>query len=406
MKKYSYSTLDTFKKCPLKFKYKKLERVEALLEESVEAFLGTRVHQSLKKLYDDLMMVKTLSLDELLEYYNSQWERNWSESIKIRKKEYDLEHYRKTGERCITNYYQRYSPFDKDKTLGLEMKIGISLGLYGKYGLEGVIDRVTQLPNGKYEIHDYKTTIRGGNCPSQVEIDSDKQLALYQIGLIQRWEDVKEVNLVYHYLAFDKDFRTHRTQEELENLKEETVKLMDEIEQARIENNFPAKVSALCEWCEYRHICPEQKHLYSVETLPLDQYLKDDGVQLVNQYIQLKHQETSLKSEIENLKEMIFQFAEKENLKAIKGSGYKLRIRIEDKEVLPSQSSDPNLKEKLEEQVKVLGKWMEVSKLDSYALLRKLKSDEWEEETRKKLREFVSSRRDRQIYPSKLKEEE
>ncbi|MCJ7507982.1 MAG: PD-(D/E)XK nuclease family protein [candidate division Zixibacteria bacterium] len=406
MKKYSYSTLDTFNKCPLKFKYKKLERAEALLEESVEAFLGTRVHQSLKKLYDDLMMVKTLSLDELLEYYNSQWERNWSESIKIRKKEYDLEHYRKTGERCITNYYQRYSPFDKDKTLGLEMKIDISLDSSGKYGLEGVIDRVTQLPNGKYEIHDYKTAIRGGNCPSQVEMDSDKQLALYQIGLIQRWKDVKEVDLVYHYLAFDKDFRTHRTKEELENLKKETTELMDEIEQARIENNFPARVSALCEWCEYRHICPEQKHLYLVESLPINEYLKDDGVQLVNQYIQLKDQETSLKSEIENLKEIIFQFAEKENLKAIKGSEYKLKIRIEDKEVFPSQSSDPNLKEKLEEQVKVLGKWMEVSKLDSYALLRKLKSDEWEEEVRRKLREFVSSRRDRQIYPSKLKEEE
>lgn len=87
MAKYSYSILDTFQSCPLKFKYKKLDRAEALLEESIEAFLGNRVHQTLKKLYDDLMMIKTLSLGELLEYYSSQWERNWSRFIKIRKKE-------------------------------------------------------------------------------------------------------------------------------------------------------------------------------------------------------------------------------------------------------------------------------------------------------------------------------
>ena len=406
MRKYSYSTLDTFKNCPLKFKYAKIDRAEALLEESVEGFLGTRVHQTLRKLYDDLMMVKTNSLDELLGYYNSQWERNWSEWIKIRKKDYDVEHCRRLGESCITNYHRRFSPFDKDKTLGLEMKVDISLDPSNKYGLEGVIDRVAQLPDGRYEIHDYKTSTRGGNCPAQAEIDSDRQLALYQIGLSQRWKDVEKMDLVYHYLAFDKDFRTNRTEEELENLKKETMELIDKIEQAKTENDFPAKVSWLCEWCEYRHICPEQKHLYWVETLPLNEYVKDDGVQLVNQYISLKNQETSLKSEIENLKEAIFQLAEKENLRAIRGNEYKLKIKMEEREVLPSQSSDPNLKEKLEEEVRLLGKWMEVSKLDSYALLRKLKTDEWEEEIRKKLREFVSLKKDRQIYPSKLKEEE
>ncbi|HEX9916553.1 MAG TPA: hypothetical protein VGB16_02350 [candidate division Zixibacteria bacterium] len=44
--------------------------------------------------------------------------------------------------------------------------------------------------------------------------------------------------------------------------------------------------------------------------------------------------------------------------------------------------------------------------LYNYALLRRLKLDEWEEEIRKRLREFVSLRKDRQIYSSKLKEEE
>ena len=182
MIKYSYSSLGTYEICPLKFKYNKIERAETLLEESVEAFLGSRVHQALKKLYDDLLMGKADSLDELLEYYNSQWEKNFSDYIKIRKKEYDVKHYRSLGEQCISYYYQRYSPFDGDRTLGLEMKVDINLNNSEKYKLQGFIDRVVQLSSGKYEIHDYKTTTRGGNCPSQTEIDTDRQLALYEIG--------------------------------------------------------------------------------------------------------------------------------------------------------------------------------------------------------------------------------
>ena len=212
------------------------------------------------------------------------------------------------------------------------------------------------------------------------------------------------VDLVYHFLVFDKEIRTHRTKDDLGNLKEETIRLIDEIEKAKTKNDFPPKVSPLCGWCEYRHICPEQKHIYFVENLPTHQYLKDDGVQLVNQYVKLKNQEKDLKLEMEDLREAVFEFALKENLKAIKGSDHKLRVKMENKETLPNKGSD--LREQLEGQLKSLGKWMDVSRLDTNALLKKLRMDEWEGELKEQLEQFISLKESRQIYLSKLKDEE
>ena len=36
-------------------------------------------------------------------------------------------------------------------------------------------------------------------------MDEDRQLALYQIGIQKMWNDVNRVELVWHYVAFDKE---------------------------------------------------------------------------------------------------------------------------------------------------------------------------------------------------------
>ena len=47
---YSHSRLSTFENCPLKFKYTYIDKIETGIEESIEAFLGSRVHEALEKL--------------------------------------------------------------------------------------------------------------------------------------------------------------------------------------------------------------------------------------------------------------------------------------------------------------------------------------------------------------------
>ena len=49
-----------------------------------------------------------------------------------------------------------------------------------KIWLQGYIDRISVTRNGLWQIHDYKT---GRWVPTQEELDTDRQLALYQIGV-------------------------------------------------------------------------------------------------------------------------------------------------------------------------------------------------------------------------------
>ena len=91
---YSHSRITTFESCPYKYKLKYIDRVEVDDFETVEQFLGSRVHDALEKLYKDLSNGKELSLEELLEYYEKVWEGHWSPDIVVIKKDYTPEHYR------------------------------------------------------------------------------------------------------------------------------------------------------------------------------------------------------------------------------------------------------------------------------------------------------------------------
>ncbi len=69
---YSHSRLSCFEQCPNKFKLKYIDRVESDIEQSVEAFLGSRVHETLEKLYRDLDYHKLNSLDDLLVFLHEE----------------------------------------------------------------------------------------------------------------------------------------------------------------------------------------------------------------------------------------------------------------------------------------------------------------------------------------------
>ena len=81
---------------------------------------------------------------------------------------------------------------------------------------------------------------------------NDRQLVLYSIGVKQRYPDVRDVRLIWHFLKFDKEIDSTRTDEELEKLKKSTIQLIGTIESAK---DFPANPSGLCHWCRFRSIC-------------------------------------------------------------------------------------------------------------------------------------------------------
>src|SRR5262249_38340161 len=149
-----------------------------------------------------------------------------------------------------------------------------------------------------YEIHDYKT---GATVPSQEDADQDRQLALYQLGIMQRWPDAKNFKLVWHYLAADREIVSSRTQVDLSALEREVIEVIHRIEAETKLGRWEVRVSRLCEWCEYKAICPAWKHQIAMEVLSPNEYLQDTGVQLVQRYADLQARKADLDVQLKAL---------------------------------------------------------------------------------------------------------
>lgn len=396
---YSHSRLSTFEQCPHKFKLRYIDKVETEVEESVEAFMGIRVHETLEKLYSDLRYQKKNTLLELIGFLDAEWKKNWNDSIIIVKKEYGPKNYKKMARKFVTDYYNRYDPFDQTKTIAIEERILINLDDLGDYKLQGYIDRLTEMKDGYYEIHDYKTNSR---LPLPEYIDNDRQLALYSIGVKNRYPDAKDVRLIWHFVAFDKEIDSTRTDEELEELKQNTIQLIDAIES---EEEFPTNPSRLCDWCEYKEICREWSHLYSIKDKPANEYLGNPGVQLVNRYAELKAKQRQVKldlyAEIEKIEEAIVDFAGKNNYGVVVGSNNQVKIKTAIRYACPSKHSKE--RKELEKLLREQGKWDDVVQLDTSAINKIIQENTWDDEILDVLKGYVKLEESKRLYLSKIK---
>ena len=142
MPTYSHSQLSTYETCPHQYRLVYIEKIKTETE-GIEAFMGSRVHDALEKLYRDLKVTKLNTLEDLHNFYHQSWEKNWNEMVQIIRKEYSAEDYRRLGEKCIADYYKRYYPFDQGRTLGLEENIYFPLEEEKGYWIRGFIDRLT-----------------------------------------------------------------------------------------------------------------------------------------------------------------------------------------------------------------------------------------------------------------------
>jgi len=384
-----------YEQCPLKYKLCYRDKIKRDIE-GVEGFMGTMVHDTLKKCYADARLTRVNTLDELISYYDNVWHQNWHDSIIITKQDLTEEHYHTLGKKLIETYYQRYVPFDADITIGTEMRINFLLDDGKKHRLIGYIDRLSRTRDNIYEIHDYKTS---AHLPTQEDADNDRQLGLYHIGIQRRWPDIENIRLIWHYLAFDRDLISSRSDEAIANLVAGTSRLIDGIQSAQ---DFPPRESGLCQWCEYPDLCPLRKHFYRVESLPVNEYLNEPGVKLVNKYVELKEKASEMDNEITRVKEAILDYAKKEQVEVIKGSDRKVRVRVDEKLKFPGKKEGG--RQELDSTIMEAGKWLDVSQLDATSLARVIESNLWDKELIDKVVEYGRIETVSSIHVSKLKE--
>jgi hypothetical protein len=142
--------------------------------------------------------------------YEELWQKNYDDSIRIVKRELSADEYYQRGKTALVDYYNEYEPFDHTKIIETEKLIRFPIKQNDKeFFIVGKLDRIDWNDKTKrFEIHDYKAS---GNLKTQEEADSDDQLTLNQIALMQLWPDAFGARLIWHYLLFNKQIESSRT---------------------------------------------------------------------------------------------------------------------------------------------------------------------------------------------------
>ena len=95
---WSFSKLGTFERCKRRFKFIYMDKIRYQTT-SVEAFMGTMVHEALDVLYQRVKIGKLLTLKQLEEEYKKKWEEDSKiyDEIKIVNKELSFDDYFSIG---------------------------------------------------------------------------------------------------------------------------------------------------------------------------------------------------------------------------------------------------------------------------------------------------------------------
>lgn len=245
---FSYSRVNNFTTCRYRYKFQYIDRVPPG-PTTIEAFMGSRVHDALEEWYGRRALGEAVGLHELIEAYREAWRREWRDEIRIVRRRDTPEQYRATGERCLITYFQTTGRDDPSETLAMELRVEIALESEGPPSMQGYVDRLARGADGALEIHDYKTTSR---LPSDADLESDPQLALYQMGVERMFPKAPAIRLIRHFLSFGRQHRSQAGPRELLQIRDQMKAKIGEIQAC---TEFPPNVTPLCRWCSYQDRC-------------------------------------------------------------------------------------------------------------------------------------------------------
>ena len=127
----------------------------------------------------------------------------------------------------------------------------------GPHLLRGRVDRVDRLPDGGYELIDYKT----GRPKTAAQLREDVQLSLYAVGARESWE-LDAAQQAYYYVLDDEKVPVERCEEDRDWITETVFTVAEGIQSQGFE---PTPCWSACSMCDYRIACPAAERVESVE---------------------------------------------------------------------------------------------------------------------------------------------
>jgi len=236
---FSYSQLQSYKLCPLQYKYQYLLRIPTAPSAAVS--FGNTIHKTLQKFYQQFFQNKNIGIKEMLEIYQGNWIPLGyaSSSHETRMK--------KEGEKILKIYLEK---FHKKNIVTIDLEKLFKIKLTNDIYLTGKIDRVDRLKNNQIEIIDYKT----GKKPEEKELKKDLQLTIYALAATDKGlykKRLNQVRLTFYYLQTMEKVSLYKTINDLKSIKADVEKIISQIRN----NDFNPKVGPWCDFCPYKIIC-------------------------------------------------------------------------------------------------------------------------------------------------------
>jgi DNA helicase-2/ATP-dependent DNA helicase PcrA len=228
----SASDIETYRSCPLRYRFARVLKVPSA--QTLGQRFGIAVHQVLERYHTE----GHSTLAQMLALLDQCWRRGgFGESDAERE-------LHGKARAALARYHERLESHEAEPAW-FERQFAFKLG---PHHIRGRVDRVDRLPDGAYELIDYKTS----RPKSAEQLAHDVQLSLYALGARESWE-VNAERLAYYYVLDDEKVPVPSACMDPDWI----AGVVEEVGAAIAAQRFePTPSPSVCAMCDFRIACP------------------------------------------------------------------------------------------------------------------------------------------------------
>jgi putative RecB family exonuclease len=245
---FSYSQLNTYLTCPLRYCFQYVELIPPPFTSSALVF-GQAIHEAVGTFYQEHLIGESLRPDQMLDVYRQAWLSRDGAEIRF----FNGDNEESLVEKAQQLFTVFHDSFDPDvQVVGVEEFFEVSISNTVPV-LQGYIDLIEQDKEGQITVADLKTAARK---PTNGSVHENLQLTAYSVGVEALGFAPDQINLRLDVLTKTKEpqmvrLETTRTDQERNRF----VKLVNQVWNAIEREAFFPKQDWQCQQCAWAEPC-------------------------------------------------------------------------------------------------------------------------------------------------------